>query len=70
MADRSGDRLLIKGRVIHEVIVTVHDARRMPTGLMIGLAKRAWGGNDVVNNLWYRHRDQTGDWMARLLEAL
>ena len=22
------------------------------------------GGNHVVNNLWYRYRDQTADWMA------
>ena len=25
------------------------------------------GGNHVVNNLWYRYRDQTADWMARQL---
>jgi len=25
------------------------------------------GGNHVVNNLWYRYRDQTADWMARAL---
>jgi len=23
------------------------------------------GGNHVVNNLWYRYRDQTADWMSR-----
>jgi dienelactone hydrolase len=28
------------------------------------------GGNHVVNNLWYRYRDQTADWMARQLGAL
>ena len=22
------------------------------------------GGNHVVNNMWYRYRDQTADWMA------
>jgi 2,6-dihydroxypseudooxynicotine hydrolase len=27
------------------------------------------GGNHVVNNLWYRYRDQTADWMARELGA-
>src|SRR3990172_2300392 len=27
------------------------------------------GGNHVVNNLWYRHRDQTADWMAVQLGA-
>lgn len=27
------------------------------------------GGNHVVNNLWYRYRDQTADWMARQLGA-
>ena len=27
------------------------------------------GGNHVVNNLWYRYRDQTADWMARALGA-
>ena len=42
----------------------------MPTGLMIGLGKRAWGGNEVVNNLWYRYRDQIADWMAVQLGAL
>lgn len=26
------------------------------------------GGNHVVNNLWYRYRDQTADWMATRLE--
>jgi len=25
------------------------------------------GGNHVVNNLWYRYRDQTADWMASQL---
>ncbi|MGB5082647.1 MAG: alpha/beta fold hydrolase [Burkholderiales bacterium] len=25
------------------------------------------GGNHVVNNLWYRYRDQTADWMAQQL---
>jgi dipeptidyl aminopeptidase/acylaminoacyl peptidase len=25
------------------------------------------GGNHVVNNLWYRYRDQTADWMAKQL---
>lgn len=25
------------------------------------------GGNHVVNNLWYRYRDQTADWMAERL---
>jgi 2,6-dihydroxypseudooxynicotine hydrolase len=25
------------------------------------------GGNHVVNNYWYRYRDQTADWMARQL---
>jgi dienelactone hydrolase len=25
------------------------------------------GGNHVVNNLWYRYRDQTADWMATQL---
>lgn len=25
------------------------------------------GGNHVVNNLWYRYRDQTTDWMAQIL---
>jgi 2,6-dihydroxypseudooxynicotine hydrolase len=25
------------------------------------------GGNHVVNNLWYRYRDQTADWMAEQL---
>jgi 2,6-dihydroxypseudooxynicotine hydrolase len=25
------------------------------------------GGNHVVNNLWYRYRDQTADWMAAQL---
>jgi dienelactone hydrolase len=25
------------------------------------------GGNHVVNNLWYRYRDQTADWMATTL---
>jgi dienelactone hydrolase len=28
------------------------------------------GGNHVVNNLWYRYRDHTADWMARQLGAL
>ena len=28
------------------------------------------GGNHVVNNLWYRYRDQTADWMAKQLGAL
>jgi len=27
------------------------------------------GGNHVVNNLWYRYRDQTADWMAAQLNA-
>jgi 2,6-dihydroxypseudooxynicotine hydrolase len=27
------------------------------------------GGNHVANNLWYRYRDQTADWMARELGA-
>ena len=27
------------------------------------------GGNHVVNNYWYRYRDQTADWMARTLGA-
>ena len=27
------------------------------------------GGNHVVNNLWYRYRDQTADWMATQLNA-
>ena len=27
------------------------------------------GGNHVVNNLWYRYRDQTADWMATRLRA-
>ena len=27
------------------------------------------GGNHVVNNLWYRYRDQTADWMATQLGA-
>ena len=27
------------------------------------------GGNHVVNNLWYRYRDQTADWMAKQLRA-
>ncbi|HZS68753.1 MAG TPA: alpha/beta fold hydrolase, partial [Burkholderiales bacterium] len=27
------------------------------------------GGNHVVNNLWYRYRDQTADWMAEQLGA-
>jgi 2,6-dihydroxypseudooxynicotine hydrolase len=27
------------------------------------------GGNHVVNNLWYRYRDQTADWMAQQLNA-
>ena len=27
------------------------------------------GGNHVVNNLWYRYRDQTADWMAAQLDA-
>ena len=27
------------------------------------------GGNHVVNNLWYRYRDQTADWMASQLNA-
>jgi dienelactone hydrolase len=27
------------------------------------------GGNHVVNNLWYRYRDQTADWMAAHLGA-
>jgi dipeptidyl aminopeptidase/acylaminoacyl peptidase len=27
------------------------------------------GGNHVVNNLWYRYRDQTADWMAGQLGA-
>ena len=27
------------------------------------------GGNHVVNNLWYRYRDQTADWMATQLRA-
>lgn len=25
------------------------------------------GGNHVVNNYWYRYRDQTADWMAKQL---
>ena len=25
------------------------------------------GGNHVVNNLWYRYRDQTADWLATRL---
>jgi len=28
------------------------------------------GGNHVVNNLWYRYRDQTADWMATRLRAV
>lgn len=28
------------------------------------------GGNHVVNNLWYRYRDQTADWMATQLAQL
>ena len=28
------------------------------------------GGNHVVNNLWYRYRDQTADWMAAQLSAV
>jgi 2,6-dihydroxypseudooxynicotine hydrolase len=28
------------------------------------------GGNHVVNNLWYRYRDQTADWMSRQLYAV
>jgi 2,6-dihydroxypseudooxynicotine hydrolase len=28
------------------------------------------GGNHVVNNLWYRYRDQTADWMSRQLHAI
>jgi dienelactone hydrolase len=28
------------------------------------------GGNHVVNNLWYRYRDQTADWMAARLGAM
>ena len=28
------------------------------------------GGNHVVNNLWYRYRDQTADWLAVQLGAL
>ena len=28
------------------------------------------GGNHVVNNLWYRYRDQTADWMATQLGAV
>ena len=27
------------------------------------------GGNHVVNNFWYRYRDQTADWMAAQLGA-
>ena len=27
------------------------------------------GGNHVVNNLWYRYRDQSADWMAQQLAA-
>jgi 2,6-dihydroxypseudooxynicotine hydrolase len=27
------------------------------------------GGNHVVNNLWYRYRDQTADWMAAQLRV-
>ncbi len=27
------------------------------------------GGNHVVNNLWYRYRDQTADWMADRLKG-
>jgi 2,6-dihydroxypseudooxynicotine hydrolase len=27
------------------------------------------GGNHVVNNLWYRYRDQTADWMAAQLRG-
>src|SRR5712692_5180330 len=27
------------------------------------------GGNHVVNNLWYRYRDQTADWMAAQLRT-
>jgi len=25
------------------------------------------GGNHVVNNLWYRYRDQSADWMGTQL---
>jgi len=28
------------------------------------------GGNHVVNNLWYRYRDQTADWMAEQLAVM
>lgn len=28
------------------------------------------GGNHVVNNLWYRYRDQTADWMSAQLGAI
>jgi 2,6-dihydroxypseudooxynicotine hydrolase len=28
------------------------------------------GGNHVVNNLWYKYRDQTADWMSRQLYAI
>jgi dipeptidyl aminopeptidase/acylaminoacyl peptidase len=28
------------------------------------------GGNHVVNNLWYRYRDQTADWMAAQLRPV
>jgi 2,6-dihydroxypseudooxynicotine hydrolase len=28
------------------------------------------GGNHVVNNLWYRYRDQTADWMSKQLYAI
>ena len=28
------------------------------------------GGNHVVNNLWYKYRDQTADWMSRQLYAV
>ncbi len=28
------------------------------------------GGNHVVNNLWYRYRDQTADWMATQLAVV
>ena len=30
-----------------------------------GLLSVIEGGNHVVDNLWYRYRDQTAEWMAR-----
>jgi len=27
------------------------------------------GGNHVVNNYWYRYRDQTADWLEEKLRA-